>query len=408
MLHLRQYAGWLLLLPAPCAAWAEVLDLRNGGRIAGEIVNRQSPRKNYVVRLATGDLITLDRGQVERVVRQRPAEVDYGKMKAHYADTADGQWRLAQWCRENNLPNLRQRHLERVIELDGDHLQAREALGYIRPDGIWKLRAEVMAERGYVRRGGRWLLPQEIELIEHDRRLELARKEWLVKLRRWRSWLAGESGGEQSQRAADEFRRLADPAAVPALETLLSSDRVVDYRRIYLDALVRIGGDDARNALLNQSLADQDASLRRVCLDAVLDERHSSTTRFYIAKLASRDNAHVNRAAVALAELSDTAAVGPLIGALVTKHYVPDDDDTSQELVDSFAGLSNGFAATGNRLEDPSDDDAPILVRKELQNPEVRRALVALSGGEADFQYDRRAWKAWWKARRRPPIAARR
>lgn len=413
MTLLRRYVACLLPLVAPVAAWAEVFDLRNGGRIDGELVNRQdTPRRKYVIRLHTGDLLTLDRNQIEQVVRQRPAEIEYGKIKARYPDTVDGQWRLAEWCREKNLPRLRQRHLERVIELDGDHLQARAALGYIRPDGVWKLRTELMKERGYVRRGGRWLLPQEIELLERDRRLELARKEWLVKLRRWRAWLAddldGGPDGEQSQRAQGEFRRLADPAAVPALDTMLCSERVVGYRRIYLDALARIGGDDAFQVLLRSSLVDDDAALRRICLKAVLSGRHPSTTQYYIAKLASRDNAHVNRAASALAELGDPAAVSPLIAALVTKHYVPDEDDTSQELVDSFAGLSNGFAATGNRLEDPSDDDAPILVRKELQNPEVRHALVALSGGEVDFQYDRRAWKAWWKARRRPPIAARR
>lgn len=413
MTRLRHYVACLLPLLAPVTASAEVFDLRNGGRIDGELVNRrETPRRKYVIRLPTGDVLTLDRNQVEQVVRQRPAEIEYGKIKARYPDTVDGQWRLAEWCREKNLPRLRQRHLERVIELDGDHLQSRAALGYIRPDGVWKLRTELMTERGYVRRGGRWLLPQEIELLERDRRLEFARKEWLVKLRRWRAWLGGDldgaSDGEQSQRAQDEFRRLADPAAVPALETLLSSERVVGYRRIYLDALARIGGDAAFQVLLRSSLADDDATLRRICLKAVLNGRRPSTTQYYLAKLASRDNAHVNRAASALAELGDPAAVSPLIAALVTKHYVPDDDDTSQELVDSFAGLSTGFAVTGNRLADPSDDDAPILVRKELQNPEVRHALVALSGGEVDFQYDRRAWKAWWKARLRPPIAARR
>jgi hypothetical protein len=128
-------------------------------------------------------------------------------------------------------------------------------------------------------------------------------------------------------------------------------------------------------------------------------EPKSLAVRYYIAKLNSRDNAHVNRAAAALRELNDPIAVGPLIAALITKHYVADPDDASQELVDTFVGLSASLAG----LEHESDtDDAPVLVRRELENPEVRRALVALGDGAADFQFDRRAWKAWWNARRWP------
>jgi hypothetical protein len=384
------------LLLAPSMAQAEVFDLRNGGRIAGEIINRHElPRRKYMIRLTSGDLITLDRDQVEQVVRLRPEEIEHDRIKARYPDTADAQWQLAEWCREKNLPRLRLRHLERVIELEPDHLQARAALGYIRPDGDWKPRTELMAERGYVRRGGRWLLPQELELDARARQLELARKEWLTKLRRWRRRLEG----AQAQAAKEEFLRLADPAAAAPLRTLLLSEKTADYRRLYIDALERIGSADAWQTLLDQSLADEDAGLRHRCLEAVMVEPKSLAVRYYIAKLNSRDNAHVNRAAAALRELNDPIAVGPLIAALITKHYVADPDDASQELVDTFVGLSASLAG----LEHESDtDDAPVLVRRELENPEVRRALVALGDGAADFQFDRRAWKAWWKARRWP------
>ena len=106
-----------VLAAASSPAVAEVFRLANGGRIDGEWLNadEQHPQQ-YLVRLPSGGKITLAAAQVKEVVKLSPDEVEYEKIRPQYPDTADGQWKLAQWCLEHKLKEQRQTHLQRVIE----------------------------------------------------------------------------------------------------------------------------------------------------------------------------------------------------------------------------------------------------------------------------------------------------
>ncbi|HEX4148125.1 MAG TPA: hypothetical protein VHY20_04020, partial [Pirellulales bacterium] len=211
------------LLPAICvvlgfaasAARADTFVLASGGKVEGTLANPQeSPREKYVIKVAAGGEITLARDQVKEIIRKRPAEVDYDKIRATYPDTVEGQWALAEWCREQHLSEARKVHLKRVLELDPDHAAARGALGYSKFDGQWKTQPEVMSERGYVDYKGRWRLPQEVEILEQQRKAELAEKTWISNLKRWREWLA--SG--RSQEATKLIQDIRDPSAVAAIK----------------------------------------------------------------------------------------------------------------------------------------------------------------------------------------------
>jgi hypothetical protein len=112
-------------------AGAEVFHLHSGGTVHGELVNRdQAPRTEYVVKTSSGGEVTIPSEQVKKVTRQNPAEVKYDQIRSTYPDTVDGQWKLAEWCRQNKLLKARHAHLERVIELDPNHAEARHGLGY--------------------------------------------------------------------------------------------------------------------------------------------------------------------------------------------------------------------------------------------------------------------------------------
>ena len=76
----------LLLLPlAATAAPAEVFVLTGGGRVAGELLNRdESPREQYVVQVADGAKVTLDAAQVQQVLRPTPEEVEYERIRPTY------------------------------------------------------------------------------------------------------------------------------------------------------------------------------------------------------------------------------------------------------------------------------------------------------------------------------------
>ncbi len=105
--------------------------MQNGGKVTGEIVPQDPPdRDNLTIKTDAGATITLARSQIKQTLHQRPEEVEYEKLRVRAANTVQGQWELAEWCRENRLIAQREKHLKRIIELDPDHQQARLALGY--------------------------------------------------------------------------------------------------------------------------------------------------------------------------------------------------------------------------------------------------------------------------------------
>ena len=93
---------------------AENFLLVNDGQVSGELLNREeTPRQKYVIRTADGATITLDKAQVKQVVTQSAAEAEYEKIAPTFADTAEDQWRLAEWCKEKSLARGKQVALER-------------------------------------------------------------------------------------------------------------------------------------------------------------------------------------------------------------------------------------------------------------------------------------------------------
>ena len=125
---LATLAAVVMLSAAARTAPADVFVLSGGGRVVGELVNRdESPRQRYVVQTAEGAKVTLDAAQVRQVLHPRPDEAEYERIRPTYPDTAAAQWELAQWCREHKLTTQREVHLRRVIELDPNHAEARHA-----------------------------------------------------------------------------------------------------------------------------------------------------------------------------------------------------------------------------------------------------------------------------------------
>ncbi len=90
------------------SARADVYELSSGGQVVGELIRREeTPKQRYVIQTVDGATVTIDRSQIKQVVSQTPAELEYQKIKPTYPDTAEGQTQLADWCRDNNLPQAR-------------------------------------------------------------------------------------------------------------------------------------------------------------------------------------------------------------------------------------------------------------------------------------------------------------
>ncbi len=376
-------------------AQSDIFVLHSEGQVRGELVNPdQSPRKTYVIKLPGGGQVTLDAEQVKEVKHQSPAEVKYDQIQAKYPDTVEGQWKLAEWCRENHLSKQRKTHLERVIELDPNHVAARHALGYSQVQGRWVTQAKLMTENGYVRYKGSWVLPQEIELLEQQDKQKKAQLEWSTKLNRWQTWF----DTDKAPQAEANIKAIDDPYAARALVKHLEREQRRDVRMLYIEALGRLNAAAGMDALVDSSLFDADEEVRLAALDQIVSAKYKPAVARYVKALKSRDNPIVNRAAIGLAQLKDTAAVGPLIDALVTTHTFTVQKGQPGQISTGFAsgpavgGGGGAFTFGGGGTETRT---------VAFENRDVLQALVSLTGGTT-FNYDVSAWKYWFAAQKKP------
>ncbi|MCC6127161.1 MAG: hypothetical protein IT426_19540 [Pirellulales bacterium] len=382
----------MLLGPISEFARAEIFVLTSGGRVVGELLNPdENPRKKYVVQLAGGSKMTLDAAQVEQVLRPKADLLEYEKIRADYPDTVAGQWALAEWCRERKLLDKRETHLKRILELEPDHADARRLLGYAKIDGKWARRDDLMRERGYVFSKGKWMLPQEVERQAEKSKHEASQSEWARKIALWRRWL----GTKRDEDARAELRKIADPAAVKALVLGLRGESAAEARLLLVEALRNIDAPEAERALAIAALDDVSEEVRLTCLDFLKTKKRPEVVAYFVGKLKAKDNVTVNLAGVALREMKDPSAVGPLIDALVTTHKFKivqggGEGSTSSTFSKGPGGGGGGLSVGGR----------PQIVEQNFANQAVLDALVAITG--QNFAWDQAAWKGWAAAQKKP------
>lgn len=370
-------------------ARADVFYLTSGGRVEGELLNPdESPRKTYLVQIPDGGKLKLANTQIERVVVKSEAEKSYETFVATLPDTVDAHWDTAQRCEKAGLAAQRDFHLEQVLRLDPIHEQARHALGYSRVEGKWVRPDEVMRQKGYVRYGNAWRLPQEIELDAAAEAQEKQTVEWRKKLKMWREWLV--KNRERAVDGRNEITRIRDPLAVAALVEALTRDKELQpIRLLYIEPLAEIGGPEALATFVRLVLEDRDAEVRQRCLDRLAKSGSKSAVRQFIKALKHDDNIVVQRAAVALERMNDAEATLPLIEALITEHkqIVGGNSLNPTFSGDGGAGLSMG--------------GGPKVVKKKVQNEAVRRALSTIHPG-VNFGFDQPRWRAWYIDQNKP------
>ena len=395
---MKRRSGVVLLLLVAMLAWCragsgDVLMLTNGGRVVGEILNPdQSPRTSYVIKTAGGGQITLAASQVREVLRARPDEIEYEKIRPRYPDTVEGQWALAEWCREHLLLPHREKHLKRILELDSDHEQARRGLGYSQVDGQWMTQEEAMTKQGYRRYKGRWRLPQEIELMEEERKQDLAEKEWIQKLNRWRSWLFT----DKDRIARENILGIDDPLAVKALALATKEDPRDQARILFIEATAGIGTPAAKRVLALYALEDPIEEVRLTCLDYLKEGDNPDAVTYFIGKLRSKNNVEINRAGAALRQMGNPSAIGPLIDALVTTHKFKVSSKNPGQISTTFGTGSGGSGSPGGL----SLGGGPKIVTVPFRNRAVLDALVTLSEG-TNYGFDVSRWKAWYTSQKK-------
>ena len=382
-----------VLCLAAGSARADIYILNNDGQVQGETLPG-APAGQYLVRTSSGGQITLDKSQVKQIIPQSPAELEYERIRPTFADTVEDQLKLAQWCHEHSLSKQQKTHLERVVVLDPDNQKARGQLGFMHVDGRWVQHDQFMKESGRVLYKGRWLLPQEVDNIEQQRKEELAQKDFFARLKRWRAKFDPRS--DQVDQLHEQLQAFIDPAAVPALKQMVEKEPDDRVKVGLIEALVQIGTSDALSIVINHTLDDPNEEVRWSALDRLAAVKHPETTAIYVKALKSKDNVKVNRAAFCLAKLGDKSAIGPLIEALRTSHeYIIQQGGGPGQISSTFGnglgGGGGGLAVGGGQKRE----------KRIIDNQGVLDALMQLSGQTRGFQFDKNAWRAWYATQKK-------
>lgn len=407
--------GVLLMLCS--AAHADSLVLKSGGELRGKFEAAANARKDapdgrperYVIRTLAGTLVSVESADVAQVIVRRPLLEEYETLRRTTPDTVERQWNLAEWCREHSLSQARATHLERVVALDPLHVAAHRGLGHVKHEGRWTTRDEIMTSRGYVKHKGKYVLPQELELIEEEERANEAEKVWFRKVKMWRGWLAG----DRAPQALQELRAIRDPDAAAAVARTFRNDPAEPLRLMMVEILTQIEGEPPLAALVKQSLYDDAPAVRSAAVRGVRNRNITPALPVYLKALKHESNEYVNRAAWALGQFDDQTVVPYLIEALVTTHRyrieVPDPNVVSMNADGSMTTsgvplppnvellLRTGQLPYGVGISGLSIPMKQVTVEQQEKNPVVLAALADLTG--EDLGFDEQAWREWYRGK---------
>lgn len=381
--------AWATLGGSLCA---DTIVLKTGGRLEGEVLNpRRDASESLHLRTASGVQVSIPAAQIAKVLTLSDAHKEYDERLHKLPATAAAHFELAEWCRDAGLPTERRQHLEQTIQLDPDHEKARTALGFQKSKSGWATRDELMRRQGYVRSGGAWKLPQELEIEDSNQQAEFADRTWRKQLKVWFDQFGRK--GEPNARAG--IAEIRDPAAAAALaDAVVDPEQPIVIRELCLEAIGKLPGGIVSAKLAQfylKSVLDIETRLRDRCLDEIARDPPRSVVMLLIKALGDKENRTVNRAAQALSVIGDASATLPLIDALVTTHTQKIAGNPGQMSM-SFGG---GGPGGGGGLGGMSMGSPAKVLKATLENDSVLRALTRLHPG-VNYGFREDDWRKWY------------
>ena len=165
-LVLSRLAVTAAVVLAPASVIADEVRMRDGRVIDGEVTSPPGASEVVVVTRAGGMNATLHLQAAEvraitfgKSERQQALEAFQAKrtrVEADPASTADQLWCIAESAKSLGESSAFRALAQAVLDRDGDHLAARQALGYVLQHGRWMKRAEAALARGETFFRGRW------------------------------------------------------------------------------------------------------------------------------------------------------------------------------------------------------------------------------------------------------------
>jgi hypothetical protein len=155
------------------AAWADIVHLRGGGRLEGE-VEVQGDTVTVTSRYGS---TSVPLSAVDFVEKTATVLEEYKSLTSKAAQhDLQAQRNLANFCRKNSLAAKERYHLLLILRLRPGDIEARSRLGYVRHRGRWVTRADEMYDRGLTRFRGEWVTPVAKEAVLKPRRAGRAKK----------------------------------------------------------------------------------------------------------------------------------------------------------------------------------------------------------------------------------------
>jgi hypothetical protein len=151
---------------------ADVLHLRNGGRLEGVLVKETASSLTLDVGMGR---LSVPRSSVLRIERKESALSEYrSRLASIQAGDVAGYASLARFAGENGLRNETRLMWSRVLSLEPGNVEAHLALGHVLVGGIYMEEAEANRAQGLVQFEGRWMTPAEQAYLLREREMRIA------------------------------------------------------------------------------------------------------------------------------------------------------------------------------------------------------------------------------------------
>jgi len=158
----------LVLALAATPALGDVLFLKGGGRVTGEIVNETEAA--VTVDIGAGKM-TVPKSSVVRVERTTSPLQKYRAQAASLApEDLEGWRKLGRWAAAQGLSLQAREAFTKVKTAVPNDPEANKALGLVLLDGHWVTEKESLTAQGFVQLEGEWMTPAERQAILAERR----------------------------------------------------------------------------------------------------------------------------------------------------------------------------------------------------------------------------------------------
>lgn len=387
-----------VLVPIPCAA--DVFHLKRGGSVRGEIIEETA--ETVRIRTAIGTMV-LRRDSVLKIERTDSVLDAYAERVEGLANEADAHASLAAWCAEVGLPREAKKHFKRAIELDPDHAAAREALGFVKLNGIW-----VDSRSTKSRKASEETRKSERERAARAQSERAQQGRWAMRLRILKRQYLDSSDRDRVRAGRKKVLEITDPLAIlPLVETLGDGNRAC--RAVLLEALAKLDYDESTLNLAALSLLEDDPELRHFAVSELKRRDDPRVVAQFRKALTVDHDEIVRRAASAFVVLQERSAIPELIDALTVQRqkYV---EVPVRQYFGSFPGAFaqpeggvrlgfNGgvFVAPRIGVHVPTWIQQNVEFRRvTVFRTEVLEALKATTG--QNFGFEREEWWRWHNA----------